>query len=122
MSGVARPPVSNRADGLFGFQLRRRQEAAPAASPPSGPDLAGGDRPGVGGRIPDPLGRLRRRISGPSLHGRFLKLHVRRLRSVEVTVEPAHRIARPVGLPFDPSCRRMKGADQGFAEQGLEVL
>ena len=60
--------------------------------------------------------------SRPSLGGRLLQLHVGRLRSIEVAVEPAHRIARPISLPFDPSGRRMKGADQGFAEERLEVL
>lgn len=48
----------------------------------------------------------------------FLQLDVRRLRSVEVAVQLAHRIARPVGLPFDPSGRRVKGADQASPRRG----
>ena len=65
---------------------------------------------------------MRRRISGAGPGRRLLKLHVRRLGSVEVAIQPSHRIARPVRVALDPSGRRMKGADQGFSEHGLEIL
>jgi hypothetical protein len=54
--------------------------------------------------------------------GRVLQLGVGHLGPVKIPLQDPHAVSGAFGVAFDPSRRRMEGADQRLAEDRLNIL
>ena len=108
--------------GVARLDLRRRGAGSLHRALPGAPDLAGRGRVGGRGRISHDLHRQGGDVCGAGLQGGFLDLGVEHLGPVEIPDQAAQLIAGLVGVALDALGHGVEGADQGLADQDMEVL